>query len=66
MREDRRHTNNTVGNIVGQSHGKCVYNLTEDLNMWQIAVKFMSFRLKCDQKRNRQAKSGQIRREIYF
>ena len=27
--------------------------------MWQIAVKFVSFRLKCDQKRNRPARSGQ-------
>jgi hypothetical protein len=27
--------------------------------MWQIAVKFLSFRLKCDQKRNRSARSGQ-------
>jgi len=32
--DDRRRTNNTVGNILDQSHGKCVCNLMKDLNMW--------------------------------
>ena len=59
MQDDRRRTNNTVGNIVGQSHGSCLCNLREDLNMWHIALKFMSFRLKFDEKRNWPAISGQ-------